>query len=193
MIHDSLFDIRYSDRSPSWRRLLLFDLFLLSLLILSTRMATFLHEAAGHALAAALFGGKVNGIRLSLFGGGNAYYHFDSALPPLAAFLVAFSGILVNLFSGSLTLRYAHRSGTQPPWILFLSLFGMVNLLGGLSYACLGLYSRVGDPAAWMRGTSWGEDWLWLPFLAASPLAAHVGVRSFMTPLRAWIRGSGFL
>jgi hypothetical protein len=182
-----------TDRTSSWRQLLAFDLFLLALLILSTRLATFLHEAVGHALAAALFGAQVNGIRLSLFGGGNAYYHFDAPLPVAAGFLVPFSGILVNLFTGFVALHCTPRLSRNPAWILFLSLFGMVSVLGGLSYACLGLYYGEGDPAAWMRGTSWGTGWLWLPFLAASPLAAHIGVRSFLMPIRAWIRGSGFL
>ena len=180
-------------RISSWRLLLLLDLFLLALLILSTRLATFLHETVGHALTAVLFGAQVTGIRLSLFGGGNAYHHFDASLPLLATFLVPFSGILVNLISGGIALHYARRSRVQPPWILFLSLFGMVSVLGGLSYACLGLYYRVGDPASWMRGTPWGEEWLWVPFLAACPLAAYIGVRSFLVPLRALIRGRGFL
>ncbi|MEW6669298.1 MAG: hypothetical protein AB1512_29150 [Thermodesulfobacteriota bacterium] len=180
-------------RHPSWRVLLLFDLFLLALLILSTRLATFLHEAAGHAAAAALFGGQIRGVRLSLFGGGHAYSHFETALPLPGIFLVPFSGVLINLIFGFIALRYVRRLSRQPAWVLFFSLFGMVNVLGGLSYACLGLYYRIGDPAAWMRGTPWEEGWLWLPFLAASPLAAHVGVRSFLTPIRAWTRGTGFL
>lgn len=180
-------------RAPSWRLLLLLDLFLLSLLILSTRLATFFHETFGHALTTVLFGGQVTGIRLSLFGGGRVYRLFEASLSLPAAFLVPFSGILVNLISGVVALRCARRSDADPPWILFLSLFGMVSVLGGLSYACLGLYYRVGDPAAWMKGTPWEEEWLWIPFLAASPLAAHAGVRSFLAPLQTFIRGDGFL
>jgi hypothetical protein len=182
----------YGQSIPSWRQILFFDLFLLSLLILSTRLATFLHESMGHALSAVLFGGRVDGIRLSLFGGGNTFHHFDASLTPPATFLVAFSGILVNLIFGVVALRCARRSGLQPQRVLFLSLFGMVNVLGGLSYACLGLYYRVGDPAAWMRGTPWEEEWLWVPFLAASPLAAYLGVRSFLKPLLAFVHGRGF-
>ena len=181
-----------ADRVPHpWPSFLLLDLFLLSLLILATRLATFLHEVMGHALAAGLFGADLRGVRLSLFGGGNAYYHFGAALAPLPAFLVAFSGILVNLTTGLFAFRWSERHGMSPAALLFLSLFGMVSLLGALNYTCLGFYYQVGDPVAWGRNP-FGADWAWIPFFAASLPAAFLGVRFFLRPLRPWFPSTGF-
>lgn len=176
----------------SWRRLLAFDLLLLALLVLSTRLATFLHEGMGHSLSALALGGRVNGIRLTLFGGGNAYYRFDTELGPPGALLVAFAGILVNLLSGILALRPSRSSETGSSRDLFLSLFGMVSLLGALSYACLGSYYRVGDPAAWTNRFPASGEWLWVLTLASAPFAAYLGVNRFWARLRPWFPVQGF-
>ena len=92
-----------------FRDLLLFDLFLLAILILATRLATFLHELMGHALMAATFGGEVNGVRVTLFGGGEAYYHLKMQSGLSVRFLVAFGGIIVNMLSGLLPFIFIHR------------------------------------------------------------------------------------
>ena len=100
-------------RISSWRLFFLLDLFLLSLLILSTRLATFLHETVGHALTAALFGGRVTGIRLSLFGGGNVYRHFDGSLSLPAAFLARMARVAgADGVLTSITRRPASWSAT---------------------------------------------------------------------------------
>ncbi|MBN1105025.1 MAG: M50 family metallopeptidase [Deltaproteobacteria bacterium] len=170
----------------SWHRLILVDLFLLALLILSTRLATFLHELIGHGLTAVIFGGRLNGIRLTLFGGGNAYYHFQETLTPFPGFLVAFGGILINLLSGLLALRSARAFQSRHSWALFLTLFAMVSLLGGLTYASLGFYYEVGDPVAWMKEPPPAMDWHWIPFLFASALAAYFGIGRFFRLMQPW-------
>lgn len=179
-------------RSIPWAYLLFFDLFLLSVLILSTRLATLLHEVVGHGLTAAAMGGVLSGIRVSLFGGGNAYYRFPVAPGPAALFAVAFGGILINLLSGILAVALANRPGSQRGRTVFLAVFGIVSLWGGLAYACLGFYYGVGDPAASLRQASRSSEWLWLPFLAGAPLAAYFGVRSFLRCVRSWFPVQGF-
>ena len=122
-----------------FRNLFLFDLFLLAILILATRLATFLHELMGHALMAATFGGEVNGVRVSLFGGGEAYYHLKTQSGLYVRFLVAFGGILVNMLSGLLPsgvgpVFSSFRNG-EPSWRY--SLFIARVLLPGGGPGCL--------------------------------------------------------
>jgi len=66
-------------RGHPWTYLVLFDLLLLSLLILSTRLATFFHEVLGHDLSRPLWGhGQWNqdfSVRRR-----NAYYRFHAEL-----------------------------------------------------------------------------------------------------------------
>lgn len=174
-----------------WTYLLSFDLFLLSVLVLSTRFATFLHEVLGHGLTAAALGGAVSGIRVSLFGGGNAYYRFHTELGPIAWFAVAFGGILVNLLTGAFAMALANRS-PQRGRAVVLSVFGIVSLWGGLAYASLGFYYGVGDPAASVREISRAGEWLWIPFLASAPPSAYFGVRSFLVSVRSWFPVYGF-
>lgn len=175
-----------------WPYLFFFDLFLFSLLVLSTRLATFLHEVVGHGLTAAALGATISGIRVSLFGGGNAYYRFHAELGPAALFVVAFGGILVNVVTGALAIALADKPGVYRGRTVFLSVFGIVSLWGGLAYACLGFYYGVGDPAASVREFTGASEWLWLPFLAGAPLAAYLGVRSFLRSVRSWFPADGF-
>jgi hypothetical protein len=175
-----------------WRYLLLFDLFLFALLVLSTRLATLLHELLGHGLTAAALGGAVRGIRVSLFGGGNAYYQFHAELDPTALFAVSFGGILINLLTGASALALATRPGVYRGRTVFLSVFGMVSLWGGLAYSSLGFYYGVGDPAVAVRGLAGAGEWLWLPFLAAAPAAAFWGGRAFTRVIRSWFPMDGF-
>ncbi len=179
-------------RGIPWSYLFLFNLFLLSILVLSTRIATFLHEVFGHALPAFALGGDVNGIRISLFGGGNAYYRFETDLGPAGVFAVGFGGILVNLLTGAFAIALANKRERRRGWALFLSVFGIVSLLGGLVYACLGFYYGVGDPAASVRGFPGRSEWLWLPFLAATVFAAYYGVKSFFRIIQSWFRVNGW-
>lgn len=178
--------------SFSGRYLLLLDLFLLAALILATRLATFLHEVIGHGLFAAAFRGEVSGIRVSLFGGGHTYYHFNAELGLTESFLVAFGGILINLLSGMLTFRWTGNPRIGSSWAIFSGLFSLVSLLGALTYACLGFYYDVGDPVGWIKGPPPRGEWLWVPFLLASPFAAYIAVRSFFILIQPWFPAKGF-
>jgi len=176
----------------SFSRLVLFNLFLLSLLILATRLATLFHEALGHGFMAAAMGAELNGIRISLFGGGNAYYHLERELGSAGAFAVSFGGILINIATGVAAILWAGKKGVGRSSAVFLSLFGMVSLLGGLVYASLGFYYGTGDPVAWMAGNPGPTEWLWLPFLMLLPFAAFWGVKAFFKSIHPWFSVSRY-
>lgn len=176
----------------SFSRLVLFNLFLLSLLILATRLATLFHEALGHGFTAAAMGAEVNGIRISLFGGGNAYYHLERELGSAGAFAISFGGILVNIATGVAAILWAGKQGVGRSPAVFLSLFGLVSLLGGLVYGSLGFYYGAGDPVAWMARSSGSTEWLWLPFLLLLPFAAFFGVKAFFRSIHPWFSVSRY-
>jgi hypothetical protein len=159
--------------------LFLFNLFLLAILILATRLATFLHELMGHALMAVIFGGDVNGVRVSLFGGGRVYYNLNAQSGLYVHFLVAFGGIIVNILSGLLPFIFIRRFNNNPIWTLFFILFGMVSLLGAIAYSALGFYYQVGDPVAWIEGPLQRETWFWIPFLVVSPFVSYFVLKSY--------------
>ena len=173
--------------------LLLFDIFLLAILILATRLATFLHELMGHALMVMSFGGHVNGIRVSLFGGGHVYYNLLAESDLIAHFLVAFSGIFVNILSGLLSFTLIHRIEKQSRWTLFFVLFGMVSLLGATAYSALGFYYQEGDPVAWLKEPSPYIGWLCIPFLIVSPFVSYFTIKSFSTLIERWFPSKTFL
>lgn len=175
----------------SWPRLLLFDLFLLAALILATRVATFLHELIGHALAAAALGGHVSAIRVTLLGGGKVSYHFGRELISSGLFLVAMGGIVVNMVTGVVSFAVLGRLRKRPGWTLFLVLFGMASLLGAVAYCALGFYYRVGDPAKWLQGPSPGAEWLWVPFLALSPIVSYAVMKAYLVLSDGWFPADG--
>ena len=161
----------------AWRKILLYDVYLLVLLILAARLATCLHEIVGHGLTAVIFGGRVNGIHISLFGGGWTYYHFDQEIGPMARFLVAFGGILVNAMSGLLALWFVRRG--NPARLLFLAIFAAVSVLGATGYTILGFYYQQGDPVAWMQNP-FSAAWLWIPFLMLAPGASYLVLKPYV-------------
>jgi hypothetical protein len=157
----------------SFRAFVLMDLLFLAVLILSTRLATFLHEAVGHAATALLTGGTVQGIRLTLFGGGHAYYDLPDTAGVFARFLVSFSGIAVNLLTGLFALLWVEKGGDRATWKVFPALFGLVSLMGGIAYAAMGFYYQQGDPVDWSFNPTTIPRMLCIPFLAAIPPAAY--------------------
>jgi hypothetical protein len=181
------------DFRGQWRYLLLFDLFLLAVLILATRLATFLHEFIGHALLAAAFDGQVNGVRVSLFGGGKVFYQLPTEAGLSRHFLVAWGGIIVNMLSGLLPFVFIRRSPRRPGWALFFLLFGMVSLLGATAYCALGFYYDQGDPVAWNHGAVHRTGWLWIPFLVISPLVSYFSVKTYFSLNGSWFATRTFM
>jgi hypothetical protein len=166
-------------RLPLWRLPLVFNLSLLALIILGTRLATLLHELLGHALTAVVAGGHVEGIRVSLFGGGRVYYQLGAETGSTAHFFVTCGGLMTNLATGLLVFLLLKKFAERPGLTLFMILFGMVSFMGALAYAALGFYYLEGDPGAWIGHNSTHGPWLSVPFLMISPLAAYIGVKSY--------------
>ncbi len=162
----------------AWHEILSYDVYLLALLILATRMAACLHEIVGHGLTTAIFGGRVNGIHISLFGGGWSYYQFDREIGSIARFVVAFGGILVNLLSGLLALWFVRRS--NPARNLFWALFAAISVLGATGYTVLGFYYQQGDPGEWLQNPSPLTAWLWIPFLMLAPYASYLTLKPYV-------------
>ncbi|MCF8063073.1 MAG: hypothetical protein K9M82_11190 [Deltaproteobacteria bacterium] len=175
-----------SRMGTSLGELLRFDLMLLAFLILGTRLATVLHELAGHALTVLISGGWVNAVHISLLGGGRVLHELPDGAGTPARFLVACSGIAVNLLTGFLVL---HRFRGTPRkrlldglWILFAG----ASLLGGAAYAALGLYYGQGDPVAWMDRRPDGASWACIPFLMAAPFLGFAAVKRFSAWIGQW-------
>ncbi|MFH1023082.1 MAG: hypothetical protein V1809_06810 [Planctomycetota bacterium] len=154
--------------------MLLLILFLLSLMVLATRIASLLHEGLGHALPVVLLGGAVRSVELSLFGGGWVNYTRPPGGGAAGAFLVAYGGILVNLALGFLCLALVRRVAKTTFVSSLLIMSGMVNVLGALAYLILGLYYDWGDPAGGAAGRAW-----WAPLLVLSPAAAWLAARPY--------------
>jgi hypothetical protein len=164
----------------SWREILIFDFYLLALLILAARLATCLHEIVGHGLTVVIFGGRVNGIHISLFGGGWTYYQFDREIALIARFLAAFGGILVNVLFGLLALYFVRRLSGNPARTLFLTLFAGVSVLGATGYTILGFYYQQGDPVAWVQSPSPAAAWFWIPLLILAPGASYLVLKPYV-------------
>ena len=84
------------------KRLFLFNLTSLFLLILATRTATILHEVLGHGLVGKLLGGDQLSIKVSLFGGGETLIDFREPLSLIEHFVFSMGGIIINLVSGAI-------------------------------------------------------------------------------------------
>lgn len=133
------------------KRLLLFNLTSLFLLILATRTATILHEVLGHGLVGKLLGGDQLSIKVSLFGGGETLIDFPEPLSSIEHFLFSMSGIIINLISGMLVfLTLMMRKKGNDILNLFLILFAGCSVIGALHYTITGSYYSVGDPVSWV-------------------------------------------
>lgn len=172
--------------SLSWGSLLRFDLMLLAFLVLGTRLATLVHEFLGHAFFVLVFGGRVNGIRISLLGGGYVYHDLPEGSGIAVRVLVAWAGIALNVLTGAAVFAWLRRSSSDCASRGFWILFAGASLLGGTAYAALGSYYGQGDPVAWMPHPAAGSLWWSLPFLFVSPFLGFVGVRAFLVWVEGW-------
>jgi hypothetical protein len=170
------------------RRILVFDILLLSLLILTTRFATGLHETYGHALTALLCGGQVRAVFVSKFGGGYTSTNLGGLadISPAARFAFSLSGIAANLVTGLIAAilitgggKYGNTAARRPVRNLLGGLFAAASLLGAWAYLVLGLYYGAGDPVSWAPGIVVPPA-VWLPLLLVSPAVSYVGLRGYL-------------
>jgi hypothetical protein len=114
----------------------------------TSRIATLLHEVAGHGGAVAWFGGELTSVSVSWFGGGWAEYTYPAGITESQRWWMAWSGIWVNLATGLVALIAASMIRSVS-WRVLLAMFAVVSLLGGFHYWILGAYWSAGDPVAW--------------------------------------------
>jgi hypothetical protein len=134
------------------RRLALFDLALLSILILASRLALVAHEGGGHALTARGFGATDVQLRMSPLGGGYVKYRLP-APPPFQVAVIKLGGIAVNLLTGLAAWILARRMASRGLAHLSLLIFGVGSAGGALVYLSNGLYYGSGDPTGFAPAT----------------------------------------
>lgn len=168
----------------SVRKLILFDLALLSLLILASRLALILHEFAGHGLVALFFGAQGLRAELSLFGGGWIHYDFPEAhrLSPFGHSLISAGGILVNLLSGLAASLLARRAPPTSHRRLFLHFLGAGSIGQALFYLSNGFYFGTGDPQGMIEPFAPVGDFqiAWIFFVPFFSLTAWFAARGWI-------------
>src|SRR5687767_1324211 len=113
------------------RSLLLFDLALLAILILASRLALAAHEGGGHALPALAFGATDVELRMSALGGGYVKYRLPSPRPDQIA-VIKLGGIAVNLATGLAAWILARRMSSRGLAHLGALIFGVGSVGGAL-------------------------------------------------------------
>lgn len=162
-------------------------------MILGSRTATFFHEVLGHALVALIFGGSVNKIKISMFGGGRVW---TDLIEPHTRVLFIFSmaGIIVNLITGVGAIMIAvkpKRLTLQSR--LFLTVFAMISILGALAYLITGIYYEFGDPVAWTDNIPVWYGFLWLPLIGIIPLIVFFLTRHYASLQGHLLHTPGFV
>ncbi|PCJ62942.1 MAG: hypothetical protein COA79_02090 [Planctomycetota bacterium] len=171
-------DATFSKKSV---KAILIIILMVSMLVLSTRLTTFIHEVFGHALVAYLFDFSIHKIDISLFGGGyvSSDFHSKSILKNI---LFSYSGILINILTAIIIFIYFKKVKIQNIFIsLFLSLTLLASLNGGIAYIILGIYYEYGDPVTWTSILPAWYTWCWLPTLCFTPFSSYLSTRVYLT------------
>lgn len=158
---------------PSLKGLALFTVLVFSFLIISSRLATFLHEAIGHGLTALISGGECRGIHVSAWGGGHADCQLRADSGSLPGFFYHFGGIIINLISGLVSVAVYEKMKKKGAIALFLAIFSLISILGAYSYLVVGLYYDVGDPKDWISHVPLSHRGLFLAFSAIAPFLSY--------------------
>ena len=131
------------------KRMIIWMILAESMLILSTRLGAFLHEFIGHGFSAALFGGRFESFRLTLFAGGEA--KISGNFGEMASVCIGLGGIVINLVTGFLVLILLQKRKASFSLTLFGLFLAGVSILSQIQYMILGAYYRYGDPACLME------------------------------------------
>lgn len=159
----------------------LFTILLFSFLILSTRLATFLHEVLGHGFITVLVGGKCHSIHISPWGGGYATCKLQADAGISSHFLHDFGGITINLTSGLISFFICNKSKITINVGLFLAIFGLISILGAYSYLIVGSYYDVGDPAGWIPTGILARKLFFVFLFAITPILAYYTFSTYLT------------
>ncbi len=178
------------------RRLLLFNLTSLFLLILATRTATILHEVLGHGLVGQLLGGHHLSIKVSLFGGGETLIDFHEPLSSIEHFVFSMGGIIINLVSGAIVFLIVMKlKRTSQTLKLFLILFAGCSVIGALHYTIIGSYYGVGDPTDWVISVidrSISKNLWWILLLPLS-FVSYLFIKRYIDLISIYFAHGNFL
>lgn len=157
------------------KQLILYIFLLTSTIIVTSRIATFLHEVGGHALTAICYGESIDTISISLFGGGYVNVSLSNIESTSAHILFSLSGIIVNIVTGLIPLIFWKKIiKFKFLWSVNLIIFSIISLCGSLAYLIMGLYYEYGDPVHW---TNTPPQWylnLWWFFMCLAPIVTFV-------------------
>jgi hypothetical protein len=169
-------------RTESWtqafgnfplQKYLLLTILLFSFLIISSRLATLLHEGIGHWSVATLFDGNCRGISVSIWGGGYADCDLGETSGIIPHLLYSFGGIIVNLLFGVAAIAIYERIKDKTNLALFLVFFGLISILGAYSYLVAGIYYDVGDPSGWLTNGSALSTFTIFILLCIAPIISY--------------------
>ncbi len=162
------------------KTIILLNLMLTSFLVLSTRIATFLHEVFGHTFIALISGGSVYRIKISMFGGGRVWADLTKT-NIVILFLFCLSGIMINIITGILPVIFSHKTDRLSLRCrIFFIVFAMASLLGALAYLITGIYYEFGDPANWTSEIPFWFKSLWVPLMIIAPYISFYLARHYV-------------
>lgn len=162
------------------QKYLLLTILLFSFLIISSRLATLLHEGMGHWLVATLFDGDCRGIYVSTWGGGYADCDLGETSGIIPHLLYGFGGIIVNLLCGVALIAIYERIKDKTGLALFVVFFGLISILGAYSYLVAGIYYDVGDPSGWLTTGSAFSTFTILILLCIAPIISYYVFQKYL-------------
>ena len=162
------------------QKYLLLTILLFSFLIISSRLATLLHEGVGHWLVVTLFDGDCRGIYVSTWGGGYADCDLGKTSGIIPHLLYSFGGIIVNLLCGVALIAIYERIKDKTGLALFVVFFGLINILGAYSYLVIGIYYDVGDPSGWLTAGSAFSTFTILILLCIAPIISYYVFQKYL-------------
>jgi len=162
------------------QKYLLLTILLFSFLIISSRLATLLHEGIGHWLVATLFDGDCRGINVSIWGGGYADCDLGETSGIIPHLLYGFGGIIVNVLCGVALIAIYERIKDKTSLALFVVFFGLISILGAYSYLVIGIYYDVGDPSGWLTTGSAFSTFTLLILLFIAPVISYYVFQKYL-------------
>jgi len=162
------------------QKYLLLTILLFSFLIISSRLATLLHEGIGHWLVATLFDGDCRGIYVSTWGGGYADCDLGKTSGIIPHLLYSFGGIIVNLLCGVALIAIYERIKGKTHLALFGVFFGLISILGAYSYLVAGIYYDVGDPSGWLIDGSALSTFTIFILLCTAPIISYYVFQKYL-------------
>jgi hypothetical protein len=147
-----------------------------------------LHEVGGHGVAAALFECGIDRVVLTYFGHGRVNLVPCASMTWTSSAIIDWAGLAVTIAAGAGAgvVAFRRRAGLTPLTRLLLALLATGFLLGQLSYATLGGFHDLYDPAntSYSLGKHGLHVLAWLPPLVLFAASAVLGARAIVDAFR---------